>query len=179
VSFTLKEVIEHNRRFPRPGVDLGAGGGVESRRHAGAKAEIGCREPGLGDSTARTSQNDPSESSASPARPISTSYNPKLVLAFLEQESLPLPVFEYQFALPRKWRFDLAWPDQHHRLALEVQGGIFSQGRHTRGPALLKEWEKLNRAASMGWRIVFVQPKDLCTLATARLIKRCLAFEGG
>lgn len=49
------------------GFEFCAGGGVESR-HAGAKAEIGCREPVRADSLDRTSQTDPSGSSAPPAR---------------------------------------------------------------------------------------------------------------
>lgn len=108
--------------------------------------------------------------STRPARP---SYNPKVVDAWFQQCGLPCPTYELQFAPPRKWRFDLAWKDHH--LALEAQGGIFSHGRHNRGAALLKEWDKLNTAAIWGWRILYVQPDDLCTVATAELIKRALA----
>lgn len=74
---------------------------------------------------------------------------------------LPEPEAEYRFAPPRKWRFDFAWP--HHKLALEVQGAIFTQGRHTRGAALLKEHEKLNAAAALGYRVLFITPKALLT----------------
>lgn len=82
---------------------------------------------------------------------------------------LPEPVSEHRFHELRKWRFDFAWLKQ--RVALEVQGGIWTAGRHSRGAALLKEWEKLNAAAKMGWRILYCQPKDLCmvdTIATVR-----------
>jgi hypothetical protein len=72
---------------------------------------------------------------------------------------LPEPVPELRFAPPRRWRFDWAWERQ--RLALEVQGGIFGQGRHTRGPALLKEFEKLNAAAAAGWRVIFCTPQQI------------------
>lgn len=46
---------------------------------------------------------------------------------------------------------------------MEVQGGIFTQGRHTRGAALLKEHEKLNHAAILGWRVLFTTPDRLLT----------------
>ena len=58
---------------------------------------------------------------------------------------VPAPQAEFRFAPPRRWRFDFAWP--LHALALEVQGGLFVRGRHSRGAALLKEHEKLNAAA--------------------------------
>lgn len=75
---------------------------------------------------------------------------------------LPEPEAEYRFAPPRRWRFDYCWPQ--HGLALEVQGAIFTHGRHTRGAALLKEHEKLNTAAAMGFRILYVTPSALLTL---------------
>jgi hypothetical protein len=72
---------------------------------------------------------------------------------------LPMPIAEFRFAPPRRWRFDFAWPDQ--KLALECQGGLFSGGRHVRGAALLKEHEKLNAAAAFGWRVLFVTPQQM------------------
>ena len=57
---------------------------------------------------------------------------------------------------------------------LEVQGGIFIAGRHTRGAELLKEWEKLNTLASMGWRVLYCQPQDVCTTDMCELIGACL-----
>lgn len=63
------------------------------------------------------------------------------------------------------------------KLALEVQGGIFIQGRHNRGAALLKEWEKLNAAAILGWRILFCQPQDLCMKDTVEMIRKALYLD--
>lgn len=73
------------------------------------------------------------------------------------------PAAEYKFHPSRKWRFDFAWPDR--LLALEVQGGIWTSGRHVRGASLLKEWEKLNEAATLGWRVMYCQPQDLKSFA--------------
>lgn len=89
-------------------------------------------------------------------------YNPQIVSAYYVQSGLPAPVFEHRFHHTRKWRLDIAWPD--HKLAVEVQGGIFIQGRHSRGAAMLKEWEKLNALAVMRWRVMYCQPKDVCTI---------------
>jgi hypothetical protein len=99
-------------------------------------------------------------------------YNTKVVTAFLKSYGIPEPVYELKFHETRKWRFDLAWDIE--KVALEVQGGIWVAGRHNRGAQLLKEWEKLNTAAEMGWRILYCQPEDLLKNTTALTIKRAL-----
>jgi hypothetical protein len=99
-------------------------------------------------------------------------YNRRIVTALFAGRRIPEPAFEHRFYPPRRWRFDLAWPD--HKIALEVQGGIWTRGRHTRGAALLKEWEKLNTAACDGWRILYCQPDDLLKAETTTTIYRAL-----
>lgn len=59
---------------------------------------------------------------------------------------------EYQFALPRKWRFDFCWPDL--KLAVEIEGGTWIQGRHSRGKGFEKDAEKYNTAAMLGWLVL-------------------------
>lgn len=103
-------------------------------------------------------------------------YKPQIVTAFFRECGLPAPQFEFRFHPVRKWQFDLAFPRSLNPVAIEVQGGIWIGGRHNRGAALKKEWEKLNTAASLGWRIIYVEPRDLCTLTTANLIKECLGI---
>lgn len=95
--------------------------------------------------------------------------------AFFVEAGLPEPVREFRFHAVRRWRFDYCFPV--HRVALEVQGGIFVNGRHSRGAALLKEWEKLNTAAGMGWRVLFCQPKDLCAFATVEMLATALGVR--
>lgn len=101
-------------------------------------------------------------------------YNPKVVKGYFLECRLPIPKEEFRFNQLRKWRFDFAWPE--HMLALEVEGGVFSGGRHTRGAGFAKDMEKYNEAAAAGWRVIRVQPRDLCTMETVMLIKRCLAL---
>lgn len=72
---------------------------------------------------------------------------------------LPVPVPEYRFHPTRKWRLDYAWPDR--RLALEVEGGIWMRGRHTRGSGFRKDMEKYNTLAIAGWRLLRVCPADV------------------
>ena len=121
----------------------------------------------------------------------SKSYNPAIVTAFFKEHEIPEPEYEFQFCPTRRWRFDLAWRIYHKpvkvydfdsskvmyvKVAVEAQGGIFQRGRHCRGAAMLKEWEKLNCAAELGWRIIYCQPSDLCTTEFANTIKRALGL---
>lgn len=78
-------------------------------------------------------------------------------------------VSEHQFHAERKWRFDFAFLEE--RVALEVEGGIFIQGRHARGTGIAADIEKYNSAALLGWTVLRVQPKDLCTMDTVRMLK--------
>jgi len=98
--------------------------------------------------------------------------NPAIFKAVCVSSGIPTPVEEHRFHPKRKWRFDFSWPD--NRVALEVQGGIWGGGRHSRGAAMLKEWEKLNTAATLGWRILYCQPCDLCMSDTLETIKEAL-----
>ena len=72
----------------------------------------------------------------------------------LAAAGLPQPVQEHRFHPVRKWRFDYAWPE--HRLALEVEGGTWSGGRHTRGAGYERDCEKYNAAALLGWKVLRV-----------------------
>lgn len=65
---------------------------------------------------------------------------------------LPEPEREYRFHDTRRWRFDFAYPED--KLAIEVHGGIWVRGRHTRGSGFTKDSEKYTEAALLGWRIL-------------------------
>lgn len=72
---------------------------------------------------------------------------------------LPEPKAEHCFHESRKWRLDWAWPEQ--KIALEQEGGIWIQGRHSRGAGMTKDFEKYNTAAAMGWRVLKATPKQI------------------
>jgi hypothetical protein len=97
----------------------------------------------------------------------------KVFLALLKQNGLPEPVPELRFHPTRKWRFDYAWPEW--LVALEVDGGVWTRGRHTRGAGWLKDTEKLNEAAARGWRLLRTTPDQLCSAATLRVLTLALA----
>jgi len=68
--------------------------------------------------------------------------------------SIPLPKREYKFCEHRKWRSDFCWPE--HKLIVEVEGGVWSNGRHTRGKGFLADMEKYNTATLMGYKLLRV-----------------------
>lgn len=69
------------------------------------------------------------------------------------------PEAEYRFDSTRRWKFDFAWPEK--MLAVEVEGGAFVNGRHTRGLAFQKDCEKYNEAALQGWLVLRVTPAQI------------------
>lgn len=72
---------------------------------------------------------------------------------------LRAPVTEYRFHPVRKWRFDLAWVAE--KLAVEIDGGVFVQGRHSRGAGVEKDAEKYAEAMVLGWRVLRVTPRHV------------------
>lgn len=101
-----------------------------------------------------------------------------LFFALLKRLGIPLPSAEYRFAWtdspPRQWRFDYCWLEQ--RIALEVEGAVWTGGRHTRGAGFMKDMEKYNRAAVLGWRVLRTTPDKLTDLATSRMIAEAMGL---
>jgi len=75
-------------------------------------------------------------------------------LVNLRIKSSNLPAFEteYYFLPDRRFRFDFAWPKK--MLALECEGGVWTQGRHTRGVGFTNDCKKYNLAALKGWIVL-------------------------
>lgn len=60
---------------------------------------------------------------------------------------------ELPFAAPaRRWRLDFAWPDV--RVGVEIQGGTWKGGRHTRGKGFESDTEKRNWAKFSDWTVL-------------------------
>jgi very-short-patch-repair endonuclease len=70
----------------------------------------------------------------------------------IHQAGLPAPVREHKFHPTRKWAFDFAWPA--YKIAAEVDGGAFTQGRHTRGAGFTEDCAKGNAAIIEGWSVL-------------------------
>lgn len=67
-------------------------------------------------------------------------------------------VAEHKFHPVRKWRMDYACPAL--KICIEIDGGIFIGGRHSRPIGMLKDNEKFNTAASMGWVVLKFTPQQ-------------------
>jgi len=61
-------------------------------------------------------------------------------------------VREYRFLHDRRFRFDLAIPEHH--IAIEFEGGTFSNGRHTRGKGYSNDCKKYNLATMHNWKLL-------------------------
>lgn len=72
--------------------------------------------------------------------------------ARLKQILAPLPEREVKFHPKVNWRFDFAWPDR--MLAVEIEGGVWTGGRHTRGGGFIRDCTKYNKAQLAGWRVL-------------------------
>lgn len=81
-------------------------------------------------------------------------------------------VKEFRFHPKRLWRFDYAIPE--HKIALEVEGGVWTQGRHTRPKGFLGDVEKYNTATLMGWRVFRTTPEGLYRAATLDLLREAI-----
>lgn len=88
---------------------------------------------------------------------------------------LPEPVREHRFHPVRRFRFDLAWPT--HRVAVEVDGGVFTGGRHARGAGIRRDAEKFSEAAALGWRVLRVLPEHVESGQAVGWLERALTYE--
>ena len=59
---------------------------------------------------------------------------------------------EFKFHPTRKWRADFHLKGK--KVLVEVEGGIWSNGRHTRGKGYLGDLEKYNEATMMGYQVI-------------------------
>jgi hypothetical protein len=72
----------------------------------------------------------------------------------------------------KNWRFDFAWPE--HRLAVEVEGGQWSGGRHTRGKGFTEDIAKYHHAMLLGWTVYRCEGRLIERGDAAGFIKRYL-----
>lgn len=65
---------------------------------------------------------------------------------------------EHKFHPVRKWRWD--WADLKHKIAIEIEGGVWIGGRHTSGSGFVKDMEKANAAMVLGWKLLRYTPQQ-------------------
>ena len=79
---------------------------------------------------------------------------------------LPFPERQFRFCPTRRWRADFAYVAE--RILIEVDGGAYVGGRHTRGQGFEADCEKTSTAAALGFRVIRL---------TGRMVKSGLAVE--
>ena len=80
------------------------------------------------------------------------------------------PTYEHKFHETRRWRIDVAFVK--HKLAIEVDGGCFVNGRHTRGMGFIKDMEKHNHLTLMGWSLLRFTPQQVKNGEAIKVIHR-------
>lgn len=90
----------------------------------------------------------------------------------IKLSGLPAPAREFKFHPKRRWRFDFAWP--LWKIAAEVDGGIYSRGRHVRGAGFEKDIEKRNQAVLAGWRVLHFTPRHIKTGIAVKTIEELM-----
>ena len=86
-------------------------------------------------------------------------------------------VSEYRFDPVRRWRLDFAFPDL--KLAIEIDGGIWTQGRHTRGAGYEKDLEKHNALTLAGWRLLRFSGKAVKSGEALKTVQNALGAKEG
>jgi very-short-patch-repair endonuclease len=61
---------------------------------------------------------------------------------------------ELRFHPTRMWRFDVALP--YSKLAIEIEGGVHTRGRHLRPQGFIHDCDKYAFAMLAGWRVLRV-----------------------
>lgn len=79
---------------------------------------------------------------------------------------------EFKFHEKRKWRFDFA--NVETKTAIEIEGGAYANGRHTRGTGFINDMEKYNAAIELGWVVLRYTPTQTNESKTFEQVKRIL-----
>lgn len=84
---------------------------------------------------------------------------------------------EFRFHPVRKWRFDFAIVK--YKIAIEVEGGVWVRGRHTRPAGFINDVEKYNEAVILGWRVIRVTKEHIESGKAIDWVMRLLNNSGG
>ena len=108
-----------------------------------------------------------------------------LLAVQLEQAGIPFER-EYRFDPSRKWRADF-YLNGHSLLGLkysefgpllvEIDGGAFIAGRHSRGTGLAQDAEKQSAAAILGYRVIRCTPAQVEDGRALSWIRQALGME--
>ena len=84
---------------------------------------------------------------------------PTIFRLISDNPGIPDPVDEFRFHPVRKWRIDVCWPDQ--KLAVEIEGGVWTGGWHTHPSGFMKDKEKYNTLSVFGYHLLRFTPQEM------------------
>lgn len=100
------------------------------------------------------------------------------LLAQIVLAGLPIPEREVCLIPGRRFRTDFFFPEA--RLAVEVDGGVWTGGRHTTGQGFTQDCEKTNELTLLGYRVLRVTPEHIRSGKALAWIERGLhLFDSG
>ena len=105
----------------------------------------------------------------------------------LEQAGIPCER-EHAFAKPRRWRADFMvyarpiWDGENkrwlnNRILIEIDGGGYVAGRHSRGAGMERDAEKQSAAAILGYRVIRCTPRQVEDGTALGWIRQALGIE--
>jgi hypothetical protein len=103
----------------------------------------------------------------------------KMIEYWCKAHGLPAPEREIYFTPERRWRLDFVWwgcgtnPD----VALEIQGGIFGNGAHSRPLGYERDCEKLAAAQLAGWVVFFASTRQLKSGLALEWVRKALEMR--
>ena len=84
---------------------------------------------------------------------------------------------EYKFLPDRKFRFDFAVFDGDNKIAVEFEGGVWTNGGHVRGGGYTSNCEKYNLAVMNGWKVLRYTSEHLKKNGAFKIpddVRRCM-----
>ena len=79
---------------------------------------------------------------------------------------------EFRFHEKRRWRFDYCHVET--KTAVEVEGGVWTRGRHTRGKGFIGDMDKYNAAAELGYAVLRYTTDQMNKAETYEQIRRVI-----
>lgn len=83
-------------------------------------------------------------------------------------------VSEFKFHDTRRWRLDYCIPSM--KIAIEIEGGVWTGGRHTSGAGFMKDMEKYNACSSLGYHLFRFTPTNKRDEAGIQLIINLIEY---
>lgn len=171
-----------DRRHDRRGIPPMTADVPAQRRGGGAGVGVHAVSNVHGDAsqapkTGRTATKSPGVDPNTPKPRSGAESELEMILANrIEIAGLPTPERQFRFCETRRWRADFAYPSAS--LLIEVDGGAYVAGRHTRGAGFEADCEKASTAAALGYRVIRVTGRMVKSGMAVELIRQALGPDG-